>query len=224
MPLLSPPAAVGAADDLLPCARTLLDDFTERVVADASTGVTCGPRCTACCHQAVPVTPAEVRSIVGALDRLEPDHRRRVATRTRAAVDAVSAAGLGPRDFLGDRRTTQDASLRYFALGLACPLLEEGLCSVHPDRPLACREYLVASDPAHCSTIDSHPERVVHIRAASDVKAGFRRASAELGEPDLAVLVFALGAALSDAGPPPAPPTDPRSGPALARLLTPPRS
>ena len=35
----------------------------------------------------------------------------------------------------------------YFRLGIACPFLEDESCSIHPDRPIACREYLVTSPP-----------------------------------------------------------------------------
>jgi hypothetical protein len=35
--------------------------------------------------------------------------------------------------------------VRYFLQGVACPFLEAESCGIHPDRPLACREYLVTS-------------------------------------------------------------------------------
>ncbi len=224
MPLLPLPPVVRHADDLLSSARTLLDDFAVHAFADPNVGLTCGPRCTACCHQAVPASPAEVRSIVAAVAGLEPDHRARIERRVRQSTARLAAAEIGPSDFVGGPKDIHEASLRYFSLGLPCPLLDDQLCSVHPDRPLACREYLVASNPVHCSTIDNHPERVVHIRASADVKAGFRQASAALGEPDLAVLAFALADAVSSSGAPPAPATEPRSGPSVAAMLTPPRN
>ena len=223
MPLLSPPPTARAADDLLPAARQLLDDFAASAADDPGIGITCGKACTACCHQPVGVSAAEVRSIVASVERLEPAHRARIAQRAATALPAFAAAGLGPDAFVGDANRTRGAALRYFAMGIPCPLLEDELCSVHADRPLACREYLAASDPAHCASIDTHPERILHIRASSDVKAGFRCVSAEFGEPDPAVLVFALAEALSATGPPAPPSTDPRSGPAMAALLTPPR-
>jgi Fe-S-cluster containining protein len=223
VPLLSPPPTARTADDLLPAARTLLDDFAASAAADPEIGITCGKACTACCHQAVGVSPAETRSIVSAVGRLEPGHRARIAQRAASAVQAFAGAGLGPDTFFGDANQTRRSALRYFTMGVPCPLLEDELCSVHGDRPLACREYLAASDPVHCASIDTHPERILHIRSSSDVKAGFRRISAEFGEPGPAVLVFALADALSATGPPAPPATDPRSGPAMAALLTPPR-
>jgi hypothetical protein len=36
-------------------------------------------------------------------------------------------------------------SLEYLALGIACPFLEDESCSIHAERPLACRQHLVTS-------------------------------------------------------------------------------
>ena len=39
----------------------------------------------------------------------------------------------------------------YFAMGIACPFLEDESCSIHLDRPVTCREYLVTSPAANCA-------------------------------------------------------------------------
>ncbi len=39
----------------------------------------------------------------------------------------------------------------YFRRAVACPFLEAERCSIHADRPLACREYAVTSPAAACS-------------------------------------------------------------------------
>jgi hypothetical protein len=44
-----------------------------------------------------------------------------------------------------------ELALAYFALGIACPFLEDEACSIHPDRPLSCREYLVTSPASECA-------------------------------------------------------------------------
>lgn len=41
--------------------------------------------------------------------------------------------------------------LEYFALGIPCPFLVDESCSIHQDRPLACREFLVMSPPEYCA-------------------------------------------------------------------------
>jgi hypothetical protein len=54
---------------------------------------------------------------------------------------------------LADRgeRSDREMSVAYFALGVPCPFLEEESCSIHPDRPLVCREYLVTSPAELCA-------------------------------------------------------------------------
>jgi hypothetical protein len=42
-------------------------------------------------------------------------------------------------------------SLAYFTLRVPCPFLEEESCSIHPERPLVCREYLVTSPAELCA-------------------------------------------------------------------------
>jgi Fe-S-cluster containining protein len=44
-----------------------------------------------------------------------------------------------------------DIGLEYFHLGIPCPFLEDESCSIHVDRPLTCREYLVTSPAENCS-------------------------------------------------------------------------
>lgn len=111
--------------------------------------------------------------------------------------------------------------MAYFGLDLPCPLLADGVCSIRDDRPLACREYLVTSDPAHCAPQGGTNDQVVRIRSRSDVLAGFAEVSRTFGEERYRILALALADALHD-GPPIAPPAEPRSGPRMAAVLTPP--
>ena len=48
-------------------------------------------------------------------------------------------------------RSDREVSTGYFALGVACPFLEEESCSIHAERPLVCREYLVTSPAERCA-------------------------------------------------------------------------
>lgn len=52
---------------------------------------------------------------------------------------------------------------RKLRLGVACPFLEKESCSIHRDRPLVCREYLVTSPPAACAEPGSGQIRQVNI-------------------------------------------------------------
>jgi Fe-S-cluster containining protein len=48
--------------------------------------------------------------------------------------------------------STADLGMRYFRQGVACPFLEDEACSIHPDRPLSCRQYLVTSPADNCAS------------------------------------------------------------------------
>ncbi len=63
---------------------------------------------------------------------------------------------------LEERRSV---GLAYLAQGVACPFLEEESCSIHPDRPIVCREYLVTSPAEHCSRPTSETVHCVPIPA-----------------------------------------------------------
>jgi hypothetical protein len=42
---------------------------------------------------------------------------------------------------------------------VACPFLEDEACSIHADRPLSCREYLVTSPPELCAALSPGIEK-----------------------------------------------------------------
>ncbi len=176
MPLLPVPIAANRADDLLPAARVLVDAISNAFIADPTVGVSCAAACTACCHHPVPVTPAEVRSIVDAIERLPTRRREDIEQRIAETAAGLADAGLsaaGFADVSSDGAARHRLATRYFGLGVACPLLHDGVCSIRDDRPLVCREYLVTSDPRHCAEPGQGREQVVRIRSDANVLGGF---------------------------------------------------
>ncbi len=224
MSLVAVPSTVRRADDLLPAARQLIDRAAGRALADTAIEVTCRAGCSACCSQAVPVTSAEVRSIRDAIARLPPNRQAAVFDRVVAADSALAEAGIDESVFDAagdDLAKRRDAAMSYFRLNVPCPLLEDGVCSIRDDRPLACREYLVTSDAAFCADpiVEGEPGgrgqgTVVRIRTGKSVLTGFQQVSAAFGEDRVSILAFALAR-------PPVDPAeaDPQSGPQLAQLL-----
>ncbi|TPW13967.1 MAG: hypothetical protein FD129_1168 [bacterium] len=90
------------------------------------------------------------------MDRVdEQDPIRRAATIGRfEAIDSAldERAMIEP---LLDMRVGGDPfrslNVAYFEMKMACPFLIDESCSIHPDRPVACREYSVTSDPRFCA-------------------------------------------------------------------------
>jgi Fe-S-cluster containining protein len=137
--------------------NSLLDVTAERA-AKAGKKLSCRDGCAACCRHAVPIAPAEARLIAQSLDR-QPEERQAVLReRFRHAAARIEECGIaqGVRDIskAGGRDALHALGLRYFALGIPCPFLEEERCSIYEIRPMRCREYLVVSPAEYCS----HPE------------------------------------------------------------------
>jgi Fe-S-cluster containining protein len=75
------------------------------------------------------------------------DRRQALSARFAAAEAAIDRAGLKERGERSDR----ELSVAYFAQRIPCPFLEDESCSIHPERPLVCREYLVTSPAELCA-------------------------------------------------------------------------
>jgi Fe-S-cluster containining protein len=151
------PAGLVAVEDVLPIVQGLSSLFAARATAQAEAGgrtVSCRAGCGACCRQMVPVAAAEARALARLVEAMPQARRDRVRRRFDAALETLN--GLGILDRLdqdpGNRRVV---GFDYFHAGVACPFLEDESCSIHPDRPLACREYLVTSPSDLCASPSS---------------------------------------------------------------------
>jgi Fe-S-cluster containining protein len=159
------PAGPTAISALLPVLHPLADAVVgasvSRVEAEGGK-VQCRAGCGACCRQPVPIAEAEAVALVELVGKMPEARRRRVEAGFDAAVEALERAGLA--DELRDLAASQDTDERqalgraYFELGLACPFLDHESCSIHGDRPLACREYLVTSPAEQCA--DPRPDNI----------------------------------------------------------------
>lgn len=117
--------------------------------------ISCREGCGACCRQPVPVAESEALALKRLVEELPEPRQSVVRARFAAAVERLEAAGLletlrRPADLKSQE--LGPFSHAYFDLGLACPFLEDESCSIHAERPLACREFLVSSPAECCST------------------------------------------------------------------------
>ena len=143
-PITVPSGPVAAAD-LMPALQGLVNAVVE--AAEAGKQVSCRKGCGACCRQLVPVSRTEGERLLSVVEAMPRERRKILGARFAAAEAAISAAGLKDRG----QRTDRELSTSYFALGVPCPFLEEESCSIHPERPLVCREYLVTSPAELCA-------------------------------------------------------------------------
>jgi Fe-S-cluster containining protein len=141
---------------LLPMVQNLTNALVgmgESLVEALGEKVSCKAGCGACCRQLVPVSETEARHIRDLVEAMPEPRRTEVRERFATLRTQLAAAGLLER-LLRSNDNTRNAELgiEYFRAGLACPFLENESCSIHPDRPLSCREYLVTSPPDNCQS------------------------------------------------------------------------
>jgi Fe-S-cluster containining protein len=195
---LCPPQAV--LPDVQRLANQVTDKATAKVEA-AGMRISCAKGCGACCRQMVPVSPVEARHLRAVVDAMPPERaaavRERFA-RARAQMAQAGAVSAGHPD--KDKPAYRTYGLAYFRAGVACPFLEDESCSIHPDRPLVCREYLVTSPPAACSALGSGQVRKVAMPVR--VWNVFARSVSTDGEAEWMPLIDAL--AFAETNPEPA--------------------
>ncbi len=119
----------------------------EAKLGESGAEISCRKGCGACCRQLVPVSRTEAERLLGVVEAMPAKRQRAVKERFAAAAVSIKAAGLDAKAGRADR----ELSVGYFALGIPCPFLEEESCSIHPERPLVCREYLVTSPAELCA-------------------------------------------------------------------------
>jgi Fe-S-cluster containining protein len=151
------PADATQPEAVLPALQRLINTVVDAAEAREKTGgreISCRKGCGACCRQLVPISRTETRAIRTLIAAQPPERQEILRQRFAAAATKLREAGLieallDPRQRVG--KTDRDLSLAYFSQRFPCPFLEDESCSIHPDRPLVCREYLVTSPATACS-------------------------------------------------------------------------
>jgi Fe-S-cluster containining protein len=140
------------AYQLFPLEERLVQQAIQAATEGGKAKISCGPKCGACCRQAVPISIPEaflLRDLVLSMPQVRRGEilRRFEAIQIRLQhenLDIEMHAGENPHD------RWMRVGLRYFSMGMACPFLEEESCSIHPYRPTVCREFLVTSPAQEC--------------------------------------------------------------------------
>ncbi len=206
--LAVPPGPV-AAEDLMPVFQGLTNLVVSRGVEKAAASgrtVSCRAGCGACCRQVVPISEPEARDLARVVDAMPAGRQAHVRARFDAALAQLEPTGL--LDRAQDLKPEEIAAfgLEWFAQAVACPFLEDEACSIHPDRPLACRQYLVTSPAENCRTPSR--ETIEMVALPGDPAAALRQASGKSWLPLVVALRVAAG--------PPAPRRD-RTAPEILK-------
>lgn len=181
---------------MLPVFQEFADSFVNigiEAANAAGNSVSCRKGCGACCRQPVPLAEAECFQISDLVKRLPEPRRTEIKKRFSAAVEHFQKIGWFEdlKNCKNDEEL-QTLALRYFRESVPCPFLEDESCSIHRQRPLACREYLVTSSPENCSQPSA--EKVAMIDQPVKLSHVLRRMkqTATNGNVDFIPLVLAL--------------------------------
>ena len=143
---------------LLPVLHEIDNKFIETAVevfVEENETISCKAGCGACCRQLVPLAEFEAYQIAFLVEQLPMLRRTAVKKKFDEAVSKLEDIYWLKQleELLENEPSKEDIqahALAYFYQNIACPFLEAESCSIHPDRPLACREYLVTSPAENC--------------------------------------------------------------------------
>jgi Fe-S-cluster containining protein len=166
---MSVPAEPIVVKEMLP----LFFSFADAVMSTAANGVeqtgekiSCKKGCGACCRQLVPISETEAHWIAELVDRLPIQKQNEIRDRFAEARRRLAETGLLEKLFQRESWAEGEGwsiAMSYFRLGIPCPFLENEACSIHPDRPVKCREYLVTSPAEHCRAPTAQTIRPVEL-------------------------------------------------------------
>jgi Fe-S-cluster containining protein len=150
------PAKRGPRRVLLPVLQRLTDtivQIAENGVLASGESISCRKGCDACCRQMVPISPAEAFALGEVLQSMPARQQARTLARFESAREMLAEKGVLERlerrgELSADELKQLDRD--YFAAGVSCPFLQNRACSIHTQRPLACREFLVTSPAEAC--------------------------------------------------------------------------
>ena len=154
---------------MLPIFQAMASSFVDAGAGEVEANgekISCRKGCGACCRQAVPLAEIEAYRIADLVENLDEPRRSEIKQKFADACRHLHETGWFERmdefaEFSLDER--RRIVMEYFNEGIACPFLEDESCSIHPDRPLACREYLVTSPAENCARPSPETVKVVEI-------------------------------------------------------------
>jgi Fe-S-cluster containining protein len=143
------------ASDVLPVCD-MLTEMGSAIAGSFGRTVSCGKGCGVCCRQMVPLSPPEAAIIADVVDQMPLEQKNSVLPAFSRALDRLEAAGIKEaisNIYSGgaDHEEVTEINRKYFELGISCPFLVKGSCSIYSRRPSRCREYSVMSPPDCCA-------------------------------------------------------------------------
>lgn len=142
---------------MLPVFQQMANSFVDigvKAVESEGETISCQKGCGACCRQPVPVAEIEAYQLAELVENMPEPRRGEIKGRFEKAFAHFAEIGWFEKLSKAAEQTHKEQEqvvMDYFHEGVPCPFLVDESCSIHLDRPLACREYLVTSPAENCS-------------------------------------------------------------------------
>lgn len=168
-------------------------DVAEKVAVHNGQAISCTKGCGACCRQPVPLAEIEIYHIAQLVERMPEPRRSTVKQRFAEAARHFYEMGWYERyDFCKDELEFKALAFEYFSQGIPCPFLEAESCSIHADRPIICREYLVTSPAERCQAPSREDIGRLPLPASATYGTCTVGKSGNLNRKNFQIMVFAL--------------------------------
>ena len=157
-----------ALSDLVPIAHKVcnrINDLATQDQAKSGKHISCKKGCASCCSYMVPLSSAEAFYLQKHILSLPHEKRRPILHSFLLAARKIAANKRPPTDTTGmdEKESLRAISQWYQSMRIKCPFIENNACSHYQVRPLACREFMVTSQPKACSPFAEEPTEVVHL-------------------------------------------------------------
>ncbi len=167
---LDVPAGKTTLTNLLPILQNFDSNVINFVVGEATGAghpVSCQKGCGACCRQMVPLSIFEAEFLGNWFSTLPQERQAELEERFRSGLMKLRDAGvldkIMDQNWGAEPESFVQMSIDYFHAGVPCPFLEDENCSIHPIRPLICREYLVTSPAELCQDPSLYQISAIHL-------------------------------------------------------------
>jgi Fe-S-cluster containining protein len=162
------PSGLVTLTQILPALQSLSSNImasTTQLVEAEGLKVSCRAGCGACCRQLVALSIFEAEALADWIRTLPQEQQEALEQRFDAALIALREKGLlerlDPERWAMDSEEMTTLAIDYLHARVACPFLVDESCSIHPIRPLICREYLVTSPAEFC--VDPSRDKVAGV-------------------------------------------------------------
>ncbi len=137
---------------MVPFTHFIADQIVKTAIDHSSLPVTCTKGCGVCCNQLVPLSIPELFFIVEQLQKMPPQQRFPLLSRfDTIEKQLIANYFIDQLRNIDQSKNDRTIAQHYFNLNLQCPFLDQQACTIHPWRPVVCREFNALSDPKLCA-------------------------------------------------------------------------